>query len=130
MTMPAWSSPSPNSRAEHSMPSLWMPRIGFGSITRPSGIAVPGVASGTMSPACMLNAPHHTCRSRRRRCRRTRDAPWRRRGDARCARTLGGDDAVDGRADVDDLLDCQAEVGHRRGEAVDVVAERGEVVEP
>ena len=30
------------------------------SMVRPSGIFVPSVASGTMSPICMLNAPHQT----------------------------------------------------------------------
>ena len=40
------------------------------------------------------------------------------------------DDAGDGRADVDDLFDREAEIGHRRGDAVDVVAERSELVEP
>ncbi len=61
--MPLWSSPRPNSRALQSMPSLLMPRIGLGSIARPSGMTVPGVASGITSPAAMLNAPHHTWRS-------------------------------------------------------------------
>ncbi len=44
-------------------PRWLIPRIGLGSIALPSGITVPGVASGTTSPALMLNAPHHTCRS-------------------------------------------------------------------
>ena len=57
--MPAWSSPRPSSRGEHSIPSLAMPRILRRPIVRPSGIVVPSVASGTTSPACMLNAPHH-----------------------------------------------------------------------
>ena len=59
--MPAASSPNPSSAAEHSIPSLAMPRILRRPISRPSGMVAPMVARGTTSPASMLNAPHHTC---------------------------------------------------------------------
>ena len=58
--IPAASLDNPSSAAEHSMPSESMPRIPRRRISRPSGIFVPSVASGTRSPLCMLNAPHHT----------------------------------------------------------------------
>ena len=45
------------------MPSESMPRMPRRAIVRPSGIAVPSVASGTTSPAAKLNAPHQTWRS-------------------------------------------------------------------
>ena len=96
------------------MPSLWMPRIGFGSITRPSGIAVPGVASGTMSPACHVEraAPHVPLAAV---AGVDVDAVHLGRvGMPLGAHDPGGDDTVDGRADVDDLVDRQTEVGHGR----------------
>jgi hypothetical protein len=63
MRMPMASSLTPSSVGEHNMPSLAIPRILRRWMSRPSGITVPSVASGTTSPASMLNAPHHTCRS-------------------------------------------------------------------
>ena len=57
--MPAWSSPRPSSRGEQSMPFDHSPRILRRPISMPFGIMVPRVASGTRSPAAMLNAPQH-----------------------------------------------------------------------
>ena len=61
--MPEASEATPSSAPEHNMPSESMPRMPRFKMSRPSGILVPSVASGTKSPACMLNAPHHTWRS-------------------------------------------------------------------
>ena len=107
--MPLWSSPRPSSRAEQSIPSWTMPRIGLGSIARPSGITVPGVASGTTSPASMLNAPHHTCRSIAVAGVDEHAVDLGRVGVALGAQHAGGDDAGHGRADDVDLLDRHAE---------------------
>ena len=63
MSRPLPSELNPISVPEHSIPSLSIPKIPRCVMTRPSGILVPSVANGTMSPACMLVAPHHTCRS-------------------------------------------------------------------
>ncbi len=47
-----------------------------------------------------------------------------------CAHDASRDDTDDSRPDVDDLFDRQAEVGHRLGDLVDLVTERGQFVEP
>ena len=70
-------------------------------MTRPSGIAVPGVASGTTSPACMLNAPHHTWRSTPVAGVDVDTVDLRRVGVPFGAQDAGGDDTGDGGADVD-----------------------------
>ena len=123
--MPAWSSPSPSSRAEQSMPSLSMPRIGFGSIDPPVGHRGAGrgerhdVAGRHVERAAPHVALAPSPASTYTRCTLAASG-W------RSVRTHpGGDDTVDGRADVVDLLDGEAEsrscvVGDR----VDVVAER------
>ena len=54
---PSWSSPSPSSREEQSIPFDQTPAILRRPISMPLGITVPMVASGTRSPACMLKAP-------------------------------------------------------------------------
>ena len=61
--MPAWSPPRPSSRAEHSMPLDHSPRSLRRPISMPFGMVVPTVASGTRSPAAMLNAPQAICRA-------------------------------------------------------------------
>ena len=55
--MPSWSSPSPSSRVEQSMPFDQTPAILRRPISMPLGMTVPMVASGTRSPALMLKAP-------------------------------------------------------------------------
>ena len=55
--IPLWSTPRPSSSAEQSMPSDGIPRIGRGSITRPSGITVPAVASGIDVARCHVERP-------------------------------------------------------------------------
>src|SRR5262245_31960836 len=60
MRMPAPSSDSSSSFGEHSIPSETSPSIFRRPISRPSGINVPTVASGTRSPMAMLKAPHQT----------------------------------------------------------------------
>ena len=57
MKIPAWSSPSPSSRVEQSIPFDQTPAILRRPISMPSGITVPMVARGTRSPAAMLKAP-------------------------------------------------------------------------
>ena len=58
--IPAWSSPRPSSRAEHSIPIDVSPRILRFAISIPPGRWPPTVASGTTMPARMLGAPHTT----------------------------------------------------------------------
>ncbi len=58
--MPPDSAPKPISTGEQSMPFEGSPRIFRRPIFMPFGMVVPTVASGTRSPTCMLNAPHHT----------------------------------------------------------------------
>ena len=60
---PEASSEMPSSTGEHSIPSESIPRMPRREISRPSGMRVPSVASGTTSPGPMLVAPHQTWRS-------------------------------------------------------------------
>ena len=72
---PAWSSPSPSSRAEHSIPFDQTPPILRRPISMPFGITVPMVASGTRSPACHVEGPAADLAAARRR-RRRRSTRW------------------------------------------------------
>ena len=58
--MPLWSSPSPISRADSSMPSDTSPRIVRRSSVNPPGSVAPDGAYGTTMPAVMFGAPHTT----------------------------------------------------------------------
>ena len=59
--MPAWSSPSSSSAAEHSMPLLSTPRIRAGFSGSPvAGMIAPTGANTAFMPACTLGAPHTT----------------------------------------------------------------------
>ena len=66
--IPAWSSPSSSSRAEHSMPLLSTPRIVTRFRTSPvPGMVVPTGANTAFMPARTLGAPHTTSTIGRRR---------------------------------------------------------------
>ena len=56
--MPEWSSATPSSRAEHSIPSETSPRIVARPIVTSPGRRAPGRATGTLSPTLKLWAPH------------------------------------------------------------------------
>ena len=64
--MPAWSSPSPNSRPEQSMPKLSTPRNLPILILKlfpssPGGNSAPTMAQGILIPTLALGAPHTIC---------------------------------------------------------------------
>ncbi len=62
--MPAWSSPSPSSRAEQSIPCDSTPRMADFLISIPLvGMIVPTLASATLMPARAFGAPQTTCSS-------------------------------------------------------------------
>src|SRR5215211_6094257 len=61
--IPAWSSKTPSSRAEASMPSDQAPRTLRRPISIPPGSLAPGAAQGTTSPGAKLWAPQTTERS-------------------------------------------------------------------
>ena len=60
---PLWSSDSPSSRAEHSMPCDSTPRIRASLIRKSPGSTAPMRAQGTRIPAATLGAPHTIWRS-------------------------------------------------------------------
>ena len=128
--MPEWSSPRPSSAAEQSIPSLASRRILRRADLPAVGIVVPMVASGTTSPACMLNAPHQTWR--RSPSPASTNTSWTRSACGMALRLehLRRDEPRDGRADAGDALDGQAELVHRLGDGVDVVAEGRQLVQP
>ena len=75
--MPEWSSPSPSSLAEQSMPSLTSPRIfRRSSVKAPSGpgMVAPDGAYGTTIPTTTLGAPQTTGVSPSPRVTSTRDS--------------------------------------------------------
>ena len=55
---PLWSSDSPSSRAEHSMPCDSTPRIVVRLMRKSPGSTAPSSAHGTRRPAATLGAPH------------------------------------------------------------------------
>src|SRR5829696_4632049 len=61
--IPEWSSNTPSSRAEASMPSETMPRTVRRPISGSAGSLAPGAAQGTTSPGAKLRAPQTTERS-------------------------------------------------------------------
>src|SRR5919109_3381008 len=61
--MPEWSSKTPSSRAEASMPSDHWPRTWRRPTSTPPGSLAPGAAHGTTSPGAKLRAPQTTERS-------------------------------------------------------------------
>jgi hypothetical protein len=61
--IPEWSSNTPSSRAEASMPSETAPRTLRRPISTPPGSLAPGAAQGTTSPGAKLRAPQTTERS-------------------------------------------------------------------
>ena len=128
--MPAWSSPSPSSRGEHSMPFDHSPRILRRPISMPLGMTVPTVASGTRSPAAMLNAPHPICRASPSPA--STSTSWMRSalGWGRGGQHPGDDDAVEPLAQHVELLDGQTEVAQVLADALGVALDGGEVPEP
>ena len=95
-----------------------------------SGMTVPTVASGTRSPAAMLNAPHPTSSGwpspASTMTRWILLAP----SIGRVLEHPGDDDAVEALADPLELLHRHAEVAHLLAERDGVALERGEVAQP
>ena len=60
---PAWSSDSPNSRAEHSMPEDSTPRSLARLMRKSPGSTAPTSAHGTFMPAAALGAPQTICKA-------------------------------------------------------------------